>query len=309
MLAMVATVLLSAVAPGRADRCVLIEDFTATWCAPCADAGLALGQLQDEYPGSIAMLQVHVADGVTIAWGTARFTSYPNHPAIPDVWFDGVLQMVGADPQIYGVYLGLFNQRQAVPTDVTVEIGGQQTGDQTFTFQVRVCLAPEGVPKPVRVYLVQALDHYPSGADHYRNCLMDATPTEDLNLDTGECQVVERTFTFNSTSWTHQADIRMVAWAQLPGDSGVREVYQAHLASWPFTPLPPLYATGDMNCDGAVDFADINPFVLYMSNFDAWETVFAGCSATVGDINSDGTYGQGVLDDINPFVMLLTGGG
>jgi thiol-disulfide isomerase/thioredoxin len=302
-----ATVLLWVVAPGRADRCVLVEEFSATWCAPCVYAGLALSQLQDEYPMSIAVLQEHVLDNETIPWGTDRFNSYPNHPGIPDAWFDGTLQHLGADAQVYDVYLDLFNQRQAVPTDVTIEIGGEQTDDQTFTFQVRVCLAPGGAPKPVRVYLVHALDHHPAG-DHYRNCLIAATPTEDLSLEAGQCQVIERTLTFDSTSWTHQPDIRMVAWAQLPGDTGVREVYQAQMASWPFSPLPPVYPVGDMDCDGTAGFGDINPFVLYMSNFAAWETEFAGCPPVVGDINGDGTYGQGALDDINPFVALLTGG-
>jgi hypothetical protein len=224
------------------------------------------------------------------------------------VWFDGTLQKLGADSQIYGVYLDLLNQRLAVPTDVTVEIGGQQVSGSTFTFQVRVSLAAGSAPKPVRVYLIQALDYYPSGA-HYRDCLMAATPTEDLTLVPGQSQIVERAFTFGSTSWSDQADIRMLAWAQLPADSGVREVYQAHLASWPFTPLPPQYDAGDLNCDGAIDFDDINPFVLYMSNQPAWQALYPDCPPTVGDINGDGTYGQGTLSDVNPFVALLTGGG
>jgi thiol-disulfide isomerase/thioredoxin len=306
-LGVMAALLGCAVAPGRADRCVLVEDFSATWCAPCVYAGLALSQLQNQYPASIAVLQEHILDNETIAWGTDRFNSYPNHPGIPDVWFDGTLQKLGADAQVYGVYLDLFNQRLAEPADVTIEIGGQETGTQTFTFQVRVCLAPDGAPKPVRVYLAHALDHHPSGS-HYRNCLIDVLPTEDLDLVAGQCQVVERTFTFDSTSWAHQPDIRMIAWAQLPGDTGVREVYQADMASWPFTPLPPHYAVGDMNCNGTVGFDDINPFVMYLCNFVVWQANHVDCPPTVGDINGDGTYGQGAFADINPFVALLTGG-
>jgi hypothetical protein len=65
---------------------------------------------------------------------------------------------------------------------------------------------------------------------------------------------------------------------------------------------------GDMNCDGVVDFGDINPFVLYLSNFTAWQSAFPGCPATDGDINGDGVYGQGSFGDINPFVALLSGG-
>ena len=76
----------------------------------------------------------------------------------------------------------------------------------------------------------------------------------------------------------------------------------------PTTFAPPEYdATGDLNCDGVVDFGDINPFVLYLSNFDAWQAAYPGCDPLNGDINTDGTYGQGSFGDINPFVALLSG--
>jgi hypothetical protein len=68
------------------------------------------------------------------------------------------------------------------------------------------------------------------------------------------------------------------------------------------------YRLGDMNCDGSVDFLDINPIVLYLSDFAAWQTTYPDCPANVGDINADGTYGQGSLGDINPFVALFSGG-
>jgi hypothetical protein len=63
---------------------------------------------------------------------------------------------------------------------------------------------------------------------------------------------------------------------------------------------------GDLNCDGSVNFGDINPFVLYLSNFSTWQTTYPGCPPQNGDINGDGTYPS--FGDINPFVALLTGG-
>jgi hypothetical protein len=73
------------------------------------------------------------------------------------------------------------------------------------------------------------------------------------------------------------------------------------------TCTPPLL-TGDLNCDGVVDFGDINPFVLCVSDFAAWQALYPDCNPLNADINSDGTYGQGSFGDINPFVALLTGG-
>jgi len=61
---------------------------------------------------------------------------------------------------------------------------------------------------------------------------------------------------------------------------------------------------GDLNCDGAVDFFDINAFVLYLLNFPVWQTTYAGCHAVNGDINGDGVYPS--FTDINPFVTLLS---
>jgi hypothetical protein len=62
---------------------------------------------------------------------------------------------------------------------------------------------------------------------------------------------------------------------------------------------------GDMNCDGTVDFADINPFVLYLSNLATWQTTYPACPPQNGDLNADGTYPS--FGDINPFVALLNG--
>jgi len=62
---------------------------------------------------------------------------------------------------------------------------------------------------------------------------------------------------------------------------------------------------GDLNCDGAVDFADINPFVLYLTDFAGWQVTYPGCPAVNGDVNSDGQYPS--FTDINAFTMLLSG--
>jgi hypothetical protein len=76
-----------------------------------------------------------------------------------------------------------------------------------------------------------------------------------------------------------------------------------NIAAW-----TPLYVPiGDMNCDGTVNFGDINPFVKYLTNFAGWRTQYPDCPRIVGDINCDGTYGQASFGDINPFVALLIG--
>jgi hypothetical protein len=63
---------------------------------------------------------------------------------------------------------------------------------------------------------------------------------------------------------------------------------------------------GDLNCDGTVNFGDINPFVQYLSNYAAWQNGHPGCNPANGDVNGDGTYPS--FGDINPFVNCLTTG-
>jgi len=50
--------------------------------------------------------------------------------------------------------------------------------------------------------------------------------------------------------------------------------------------------TGDLNCDGEVDFGDINPFVLALTDPLGWQAAYPDCPVANGDIN--------------PFVRLLT---
>ncbi|MEW6197453.1 MAG: hypothetical protein AB1601_02145 [Planctomycetota bacterium] len=75
----------------------------------------------------------------------------------------------------------------------------------------------------------------------------------------------------------------------------------ARLAGWPG---PGGVLVGDVNCDGHVDFGDINPFVLAMSNPAAYAAQYPNCPFGNRDINNDGKFDFG---DINPFVTLLAG--
>lgn len=303
-----------------AERCVLIEDFGATWCAPCHTVGDWLAQMQDLYPDTIALLQEHVSssDAYAIAWGKSRFVSYPITGSIPTTFYDGTFRLVGTDPNEgggdYDTYLNAYLDRQAVPTDVTLELGAESEdkppfehgfafdGGPTFTFRARVGI-PEGAPpRTVWVYIVRALDYYPfpHTYTYYRNCLMEAAATEEVNLVPGERVTVERTMTFDPASWAQKNDIRVLAWVQVPGTSGYREVYQARKIDWP---LPPLFPVGDTNCDEILSYADINPFILALQGEPDYHVLYPYCPWLNADCNGDGTVSYA---DINSFVRLLS---
>ncbi len=62
---------------------------------------------------------------------------------------------------------------------------------------------------------------------------------------------------------------------------------------------------GDLNCDGAVNFADINAFVVALTGAANYQKDFPNCNFWNADCNGDRLVN---FDDINPFVALLVGG-
>lgn len=117
------------------------------------------------------------------------------------------------------------------------------------------------------------------------------------------------------TSWTYvQYDISAVAnnkpnvyvrWTMGTTDSGWR------YCGWNIDDveiwgtLPVTITVGDLNCDGEVNFGDINPFVLILTDLIEWEAAYPTCPSLNGDISGNGAVG---FEDINPFVQLLAGG-
>lgn len=82
-------------------------------------------------------------------------------------------------------------------------------------------------------------------------------------------------------------------------DDGVRPVV--------LMPRPklPYYAFGDLNCDGGIDFGDIDPFVLVLVDPSSYQAQYPACNYLLGDCDHNG-----VVDfaDIDPFVAILAGG-
>lgn len=61
---------------------------------------------------------------------------------------------------------------------------------------------------------------------------------------------------------------------------------------------------GDMNCDGAVNLADVDPLVLALVDPVAYGLSFGSCNSQNGDVDASG-LADGA--DIGPFIGLLTG--
>lgn len=62
------------------------------------------------------------------------------------------------------------------------------------------------------------------------------------------------------------------------------------------------HGLGDLNCDGVVNNFDIDPFVLAISDPEAYANEFPDCDIRFADIDNNGLVNN---FDISPFVALL----
>ncbi len=196
-------------------------------------------------------------DEFTTPWGDERQTFY-NAVETPTSVFNGAVSVVGAlqdDDDQYEFYRTIhFLPRRSLPTDVTLDLTVELVAGQTYRAIANVGIDAAGEGKTLRIYMVQVLDHWPAELEHSRNAFKQAAPTHDITLAPGESQIVEEVFTFDADSWAQQEDIRIIAWAHHPVDSGMSDVYQAAVRVWPLVSAP-----GDYDGDGFLDGVDNCP--------------------------------------------------
>jgi thiol-disulfide isomerase/thioredoxin len=120
-----------------AERNVLFELFTATWCAGCPYADAAADQLKAEYGERISVLQYHVQEQIVSSpyfdtpETNARGTNY-SVTDLPDMRIDGIEKRSGAasESEAYSKYKSVLDSRLAVdaPLDVTIWNATQESG-------------------------------------------------------------------------------------------------------------------------------------------------------------------------------------
>ena len=171
--------------------------------------------------------------------------------------FDGTTEVEGVYGNLsnqYAQYEAAYLAQAAVPTDVTLDLAASPIGyEETYRVGVRVCVEAGGTAKTMRINVVQLLDYWPVVPDWPRHAYKNTVGVQDVTLQPGECTVLTFDFDFDLLSWGRQEDVRMVAWAQDPEESGPPGdralVHQAAIIEWP---LPP-----DCNMNGVPDEKDI----------------------------------------------------
>ena len=162
----------------------------------------------DTYPDTLDLIEIHDGDAFEVPWGTMRdgvyqaaWTPFSCHDGLIDAW-------------PINTYEAKFLARQAIPTDVTIDMvvfGSGGVRDVSAT----VCIEPTGVGKDLEIWMAQVLDHYgPVNFD--RNMVRDGSDGVEITLAPGECAVVNESFVLDSVSLADPDNIKYFAWAQDP---------------------------------------------------------------------------------------------
>ncbi len=251
------------------------------------------------YPDTFVSLMIHTS-GYPTAWGNTRVSFYAVS-AVPTGWFDGWIERRGAytDPnQMYNWYLNAYLTAMAQPTDVVIDLDVFKVASNRIKVNADISVEPTGVGKNMRVHMVLALNHWPPGYAWIHNSVKVGADKGIITVNAGQTVRVSQEFTLDADCLAQPNDVKVVVFAQTPNAAAPANIYNTAFVSGPID-----WLKGDMNCDGALNFVDINPFVLALTNPSGYQAAFPDCNIMNADINGDS-----VVDfrDINPFVRLLT---
>ena len=160
----------------------------------------------DSYPNTLAMIEIHDGDAYEVPWGTQRDLFYDAH------WtpFDCQDGLIDAWP--INTYESKFLARQAIPTDVTIDVT-VFGASPNLTAKATVCIEPGGTGKTMDVWMAQVVDHYgPVNFD--RNMVRDGSDGAEITLAAGACTEVTESFVLDSVSQASPDTVKIFAWAQ-----------------------------------------------------------------------------------------------
>lgn len=126
LLALVAIIALP-LAVSAADRVVVLEMGTGTWCVWCPGAAMGAQDLKELYPGEVLVLRYHGGGGgdpIEYNESVYRLSSFYGISGYPTAWFDGVETHVGGNQtsSIISTYEPIFLARRDIEAPVSIEL-------------------------------------------------------------------------------------------------------------------------------------------------------------------------------------------
>ncbi len=196
---------------------VLVEIGTGTWCQFCPGAAMGAEDLVDN-GYNVAVVEYHDGDPFENAEGAQRINYY-GISGFPTAVFDGVTKFVGGsyNQSMYSNYLPLVQARQDINSAFTIEIFGENEGNEyDITARVTKMAAIPYENMVLHVALTESdIPYNWQGQTHLewveRDMVENANGTP-LDFTTGDVQEHELQFTMNP-SWV-TANSELSAWVQ-----------------------------------------------------------------------------------------------
>ena len=293
----VGTGLLAAIAISSAataaDRLVIAEEFTATWCTYCPSVASALFSLQMDRPNDIVGLMIHGGDSYTTSWGNSRESFY-SIGGYPTVYLDGWSGMEGSYGSVSANYSQLesrLNSCLARSTDVTIDLLGEEVSGSQYKISGELAIEAGGVGKTIRVQLLQCFNqtNWPESNEEQFNTLRQSAASFDVTLAAGQTHTWEHTFTLSGESLSAPSEVNYICIAQTPTASGPANIFNSSVHG--HGQLPPADVT-------------VGPGQDYSSIQDALDAVGTGSTITV----MPGTY-VGLIDFSGRSADIVSSGG
>ncbi len=228
-----------------AQRVVVCENFTATWCQYCPGAARALDEIYERSYDSVVVISYHssTSDPFYSAKAAAR-ASYYSVSGYPTTWFDGSKRVVGGlyTGTLYAIYRDTVNYRLGISSPLVINLTCSydtiaNTGTVNATIQNTSASAISGT-----LHFVIVENNIPynwQGMTKLDFVMRDMLPDangEAVSIPANNSITRSRNFTV-PTSWKEK-DCKIIVFVQ----AGTKEIYQA--AEIGIVPIP------DMEYDG-----------------------------------------------------------
>lgn len=218
-----------------AERKVMIEVYTATWCSYCPFSSYGLDTLEMNYGDSIVVIKYHPSSSDPFFTPESiERTNYYGITGYPTAVFDGVHDVVGGWDGVYGVYLDTFLTRIVNPSPISIEMNVEFNSQNKDGKCYVVLTAESKLPDStfLRYAIVEDSIHYNwQTRDILRHVLRKMIPNARgslLNLGSGESLSDTIEFTLED-SWIEPYTY-IIAFVQ---NDSTKEVLQANMVRIP----------------------------------------------------------------------------